>query len=302
MKAPMCTQDPRDPYRLLLQGPKLGLIKDEILQLIEEEFSAYRNKVIVSDKSPNMVTAHGLPIYTRHLAGDRGSSLMYLTKETANEDQSSSTTEKKKATCGVYFCATGKGSRDNIFAVTAGHSLLTHAQCLQIASEGNKQTRKKFWKSLVGETATESHLSLAPNNKKPVNTTGIPFVNYRHHVPGVGSNSEDLGEYDNLLWHEKFMADEFAIQINKEDLKDNLQEFFGRLQRHVAFSSINSDTPQNIKIGGILKIKDPKDLVRLRNVRVSCAGIPGVIRLHSTTIKGAPFQMGHHVAFDTEAP
>lgn len=309
----MWTQDHRDPYKVLLQGPHLELIGNKINLLIKTEFPQYEHKVVVSGHMPEMFTENGLPLYTKQLGqsnNQRQKTPMYLTKETyfGSTKKLKKTIEENKATFGVFLNATTKGSPyGTTFTVSAGHSLLSNEQCIEMAL-GDEEKRHATWQDVVGKVKTDSHLSVAPHNGQPFNIKEVPLLQYRHYIPSQTGNPE---HYKDLLWHDKFIADDLALQMEKGELIN--RGWTGDcLQRHISYTPLDGEPAKPIDIAGMIKIKEPRHLGMLLNVKVSCAGIPGVIRPHITSItkKGnsnstsaaSSFQLAHHIAFDTDQP
>lgn len=306
VRPPLQMPDPNNPYKLLLQGPKMGLVAPKIRRLIEEKFPDY-SETVISEREPPSRTSSGLPIYTKFLVGEKPVIPFFLKRQTCVDPQRDYwETERHHATCGVFAtakCLSGTKPYYTTYALTAGHSILTPTQCKEMVETNSYMKRRKIWKGVVGEVLTEQRLSIAPFKHPPFSIVGIPLVNLKQYT----RITKDLKE---KLWHEQFMSDDAAFQMDQGEL--NVRRCKTDLfQKHVIYTPVPHARPLQIPIGGIIKIKDQNHLRKLINVKVFCGGVSGVIRQHPTTLlpnksdgenSACPMRLAHHIAFDVEGP
>ena len=314
IRAPFYLQDFCDPARILLQGPNMSKVEGQIKKLIEEKFPQF-SRTVISEKEPEFYTDSDLPVYTNHLAG-KGEQPpprvpYYLNVERCtNMRKNLWKTHKLHATCGVFLRAealpTPKPGGDT-FTLSSYHALFFQNQAQKIA-DGDEANTDEVWESVVGEMKTKARLTVKPHNYPGIRIKETPLGNYRQYIPKSGD----------LLWHEKFMADEVVFRTSRKQLRE--RNWSGQsLQTHV-YTPVDNGPSVPIPIAGIIPIKDPRHIGLLLGTKVSCGGIAGVIRRHPITIQrkdGAQVEgrdhipahqnkpemvLAHHFAFSTVEP
>ena len=298
--APLLIQHPYEPNKLLLQGPGLNQsVEEDVKLLVSEKYPDFK-QIVISDMEPQQVTDDGLPIYTKLLTRKPKARIpFFLKKQKCTDAQRNMwVTDRHSATCGVFLRAMSlskEPARETIYALTAGHSLLSSAQCKQLAY-GHDEV-KSIWIDVVDNVKTDFRLSVAPHGYPPFEIREVPLINFRHYVPIDDSQ---------LLWHEKFMADETILEVNQRQLRE--RGWTGdKLQSFLECTPIRGQPTGKVDIAGVMKIKDPKDIGRLLNARVICGGIAGTIRPHPTRINNktddlCKWKLAHHIAFCCEQP
>ena len=258
-------------------------------------------EIVISNMEPQQCTDDGLPIYTKYLAPKPEARIPFFLKRRKCTDYQRNkwVIENHSATCGVFLravCLSKEPVRHTIYALTAAHSLLSREQCNQLASGDSKERKKRIWKDVVGDVKTDSRLSVAPHGYPPFEIRGVPLINFRQYVPTVDSQ---------LLWHEKFMADETALEVNQRQLRE--REWTGdNLQSFSEYTPIRGSPARREDIAGVIKIKNPEDIDLLLGVRVICGGVPGTIKCHPRSVynndKPCQSKLAPHVAFCCEQP
>lgn len=280
----------------------MSKVEGRIQKLIEEKFPNY-SKTVISEKEPEFYTDNGLPVYTNHLVGQKFPARVpyYLeVQRCTNRRNNMWVTHKLHATCGVFLRAEAlpkpKAGGDT-FTMSSYHALFFDNQGEKIA-DGDEEKTDNVWESIVGETKTRSRLTLRPHNHEGIQIKETPLGNYRQYIP-KGAD---------LLWHEKFMADEVVFRTSRKQLLEN--KWSGQsLQTHVD-TPVDNGVSKPIPIAGIIPIREPRHIGFLLDVKVSCDGIAGIIQPHPTTIQrkdgtqaGNPqMVLAHHIAFTAVKP